>query len=378
MDESRQRYYDPRIDGLRFLAFLAVFVAHALPGYEQAFSRFLHLSPALAALLAAAIRSGVFGVDLFFCLSAYLITRLLLREVALRGQLDVMAFYVRRTLRIWPLYFGFLILTLTVLDPLIPGHGLKGSFASAYFLFAANWACALHALPLSVAAPLWSVSIEEQFYLAWPLLVRWASPARLLRLSIILLVIASISRLLLTLLSARHPALWCNTLARLDPIALGAILALVHEERRLPRLRLPRVLLLAAAPIVWTVVARLSVVETAPSWHAMWGYPLVALGAVALISAATEPTGLRSRWLALRPLVYLGKISYGLYVFHLFAIRLTEHHVKLGGSRLVEAAARVSLSFLLTVAMAALSYRFLEQPFLRWKSRFARVESRPV
>jgi peptidoglycan/LPS O-acetylase OafA/YrhL len=96
------RYYRPELDCLRFFAFFAVFTFHS-PGGDAAYFSARHIP--LAALVASVTSAGRFGVDLFFLLSAYLITELLLREQNLFGRLDLRSFYVRRILRIWPLYF---------------------------------------------------------------------------------------------------------------------------------------------------------------------------------------------------------------------------------------------------------------------------------
>src|SRR5271157_1881088 len=103
---SQEPFYRPELDCLRFFAFLGVFVHHSIPK-EPSFFR----AHGLPVILSNFSYAGAFGVDLFFCLSAYLITKLLLREKDLTGHLNVKAFYVRRILRIWPLYFAFVFLS---------------------------------------------------------------------------------------------------------------------------------------------------------------------------------------------------------------------------------------------------------------------------
>ena len=122
-------------------------------------------------MLAGIARAGALGVDLFFALSAYLITGLLLRERRSSGAIDVRAFYVRRILRIWPLYY-FTLLILVPAMSILPGERMPWRHFLAFGLFSGNWACAAWGYPPSSFSLLWSVSIEEQFYLAWPWLVR--------------------------------------------------------------------------------------------------------------------------------------------------------------------------------------------------------------
>ena len=106
--EDAPRYYRPELDVLRLFAFFMVFLSHVVPGDQTFFAR-AHIAPEIAALIIAASAGGAFGVDLFFALSSFLITSLLLRERKFCGNIDVPRFYVRRILRIWPLYFAFLL-----------------------------------------------------------------------------------------------------------------------------------------------------------------------------------------------------------------------------------------------------------------------------
>ena len=106
--DDAPRYYRPELDVLRLFAFFIVFLSHVVPGDETFFAR-AHIAPEIAELIIAAAVGGAFGVDLFFALSSFLITSLLLRERNLCGNIDVSRFYVRRILRIWPLYFAFLL-----------------------------------------------------------------------------------------------------------------------------------------------------------------------------------------------------------------------------------------------------------------------------
>src|SRR5215216_4278992 len=117
--ENRHDFYHPELDVLRFVAFLGVFMHHALPRDARLYINH-GLSPAATQWLLTAKEAGAFGLDLFFALSAYLITALLLREHGNRGSFSVSAFYIRRALRIWPLYFTFLALTVFVVPTILP------------------------------------------------------------------------------------------------------------------------------------------------------------------------------------------------------------------------------------------------------------------
>src|SRR5450432_665557 len=110
MENDRSRFYHPELDCLRFVAFLGIFVYHL----DQQFHSVVALNSPLQFMVLCMIKSGVFGVDLFFCLSSFLITMLLLREHDVRGTIDVRAFWIRRILRIWPLYYAFLLFSAMV------------------------------------------------------------------------------------------------------------------------------------------------------------------------------------------------------------------------------------------------------------------------
>jgi peptidoglycan/LPS O-acetylase OafA/YrhL len=131
-----RRFYRPELDLLRFFAFLSVFLHHGLPGFELS-----HHTGGLASLfrLEALVKEACsFGVCLFFLLSAFLITELLERERAHTGSIEVRSFYVRRILRIWPLYFSFLLVGV-VLGCFIPSYRMEAGRILAFLLLSGNW-----------------------------------------------------------------------------------------------------------------------------------------------------------------------------------------------------------------------------------------------
>jgi peptidoglycan/LPS O-acetylase OafA/YrhL len=359
------RFYLPELDGLRFFAFLTVFLHHALGDSE----RLAEAVPSgWTGLTAGALRAGMFGVDLFFLLSSFLITSLLLREVRLTGRLDVKSFWIRRSLRIWPLYFFFIFLAGFVLPPrfyFIPP--LETHHLAGLLTFTHNWVIAFTGVGRgSPTLLLWSVSLEEQFYFAWPLLILMVGIERLPAIGLAMIVCAFVARAVAIYAGASGLLLWLATPFRLEPLAAGALVALARE--RLPSLgnpfRLGMLLVGVAIPIAAVARAPDSI------WSDLAIYPLVTLGCTLIFLAVL---GSKWRLFSSGPLVYLGKISYGLYVFHQLAIyfspRLTIPGLPMG---------RTLAAFLATVLLAAASYRFLEIPFLRLKERFAHVRSRSV
>ncbi len=176
-------FYRPELDGLRFFAFLGVYIAHSLSPDSAYY--IAHHVPG-ASFIASAVSAGKFGVDLFFFLSAYLITELLLREKERFGAINLRSFYLRRILRIWPLYL--LGLLIAVLLPLVfPAQSFPLRYVLAFLLVSGNWVLSLRSAGiLSIAGPasvmfiLWSVSFEEQFYLFWPLIMGKTSRLKVL------------------------------------------------------------------------------------------------------------------------------------------------------------------------------------------------------
>lgn len=352
------RQYIPQLDGLRFCAFLGVFVSHALD---------LRLPSGPASWPewwgSAAVLSGGFGVALFFVLSSYLITSLLLWERAATGHIDVVAFWMRRVLRIWPLYFGFLIGLWSV-------GGLSGDAFIAFAVFAGNWGVALWDVSPGLAGPLWSVSIEEQFYLSWPLFLAMVPPRFLRPTGCLLILVAVVARYWFFLNGASVPDVWLNTLSHLDAIGIGVLIALMPTLHLKPVTRgalglASTVVIITCAGAVWF---QLMVVPTLHVQHGGAGVAtLVFLGVSAACGGLLLASLAGSAWLSHPSLTYLGRISYGLYVFHTTAIAIVLDWWW---------PSKLLVAFVLAVAFASISYRFFELPFLRRKVRYAYVHSR--
>lgn len=337
---SAGSFHRPELDILRFGAFLLVFLHHAMPHASSGYASGGRLWAALA-------RSGALGVDLFFALSAYLITEILLRERRATDLIDLRAFYARRILRIWPLYFFALLVLAPMMTFIDSADRLPASHLGGFLLLSGNWACAAWGYPVSSFSLLWSVSIEEQFYLIWALVLR--KPRNFKAVITVMFAIALAARLWLVIVGVKHPAVWCNTLARLDPIAGGAMLAFLLQGRMPMLTPVSRLTLTSSG-------ALLLVVAGAPGEHAGWGavwtYPLAAVACVTILYG-TLGANLHSP-----PIEYLGKISFGLYVFHAAALAVVTS---------------AFAALLLTILLAALSYRWIEAPFLRWKRQLARA-----
>lgn len=368
-----RRFYHPELDILRFFAFFLVFLHHAIPHDPSFWARY-GAPDGLAQIVSGIGSLGAFGVDVFFALSAYLITELLLREKTLIGDLDLKSFYLRRVLRIWPLYFFFLALA-GVLTAVLPGQKIGWRALLAFLFLSGNWWIVLRGFPASVIFPLWSVSIEEQFYLFWPPLVRRLRAPHMATLAFTMIAVAGAVRWYLGMHGATETQVWCNTLARLDPIAAGILVAVLLRGETLELSAQKRVAMIGFAVACFAMAANFWSIKADPltTPRILAGYPVVALGAAALLLGVLSSAKVLSKSV----LVYLGKISYGLYVYHVLGLMVSDYAVPQAEASLPRYLMRDAVALSLTIGFAAASFRWLETPFLGVKQRFTHVPSRP-
>lgn len=325
--------YVPALDGLRGIAISGVLACHLFG---------LHSG--------SVATGGFFGVDLFFVLSGFLITTLLLEERDRDGRVSLRGFYVRRARRLLPALGGLIALFLLVM--IVGGqtlHGLVVVAAGALYVGNIAHLAGVHTLPLD---HLWSLAEEEQFYLVWPvllaLLLRKLPEPRLLRWLAATAALVAAYRLLLAGFGAGTDRLYFGPDTHADGLIIGCAAAIYR--RRGGRMPSQRVALFALA----AVVAVFFIGRQTLAWM-MFGLAPFNLAAAILVLAATGTGFLTSR-LAVRPLVYLGAISYSLYVWHQFARWL------LGWQH-----PWVALPLALLLAVA--SYHWIEQPFRRHRTR---------
>ncbi len=317
---------------------------------------------------------GYLGVDVFFVLSGFLITALLLSERDTNGRISLGRFYARRALRLLPALLAvlgalWLFTTVTVVGD--SALRVRGDGLAALFYFA-NWRAAFgHAPFLGFMGHAWSLSIEEQFYAVWPLLVVGALALRGGRRSLVLVlaVAGTVVPPLLRLAwwdgsAATMTRLYYGLDTRADALFAGAVLAVIVASGRLPVGRLARsvyaALALGALAVLGLLVATMPRSDASLYRGAM---SLVAVSAVALIAhLLASPRGPLGRVLSFPPLAALGKISYGVYLWHWPVIVATNPWGRTGGALVAKAAIALGLSIV--------SWWVVERPFLRLKDRF--------
>ena len=352
--------YQPALDGVRALAVIAVLLFHAGVG---------------------GFSGGYLGVSVFFTLSGYLITSLLLNEHATTGRIDLAAFYSRRLRRLLPasaLCLAVIVVVARVTDLFERVEGLRGQVLGA-ILQVANWVFLagdgsyqdLLAQEAGAASPLehfWSLAIEEQFYWVWPVamlaILRRVSNHRS-RAAVIGVLTAGfvVAAPVIALVWGPDAAYWA-TPARLAEILVGAFVAIVLARR--PDL---------PAALAWLAPAGLVVLGAAVVWFPTAGGPAYngALPLVGVVSGillvGLQVDGPVREAMSLAPLVYVGKISYGVYLFHWpIYVVVDADRVGFGGPGLL--AIRLVLTFVVAVA----SYTWFEQPIRHTR----RVAFRPT
>ncbi len=355
------------LDGVRGLAIALVLLVHLLWSNN-------HPTGSVVIDLILKIRNaGWVGVDLFFALSGFLITGILFDSLGTPHYFR--NFYVRRVLRIFPLYYGTLLILFLIFRP---GWDDGRQFYALVFYLQNTplwWnGPATHGIK-DLAGHLWSLAVEEQFYFVWPFLVFWIRDRRkLLWTALALALMAPVVRVFMLAHGAPFEATYKTTICRADSLLSGAWLALaVRGERRETVLR-------SAAPVFWTsILACMAIAWRAGSfsWESSYaintvGYSLLAVAGTALIAMVLRQGSIASAAMKLSWLRWLGKYSYGIYVIHMMAAfvygEFLREHVH---SHIGLHVAILACNLLITLPLAWLSFHLYEQPFLKLKRYFA-------
>jgi peptidoglycan/LPS O-acetylase OafA/YrhL len=367
--------YNRSLDGLRGFAVLSVILFHF--GYFSA---------------------GWIGVQIFFVLSGYLITSILLADRDRPDDLYFKRFYWRRSLRIFPLYFGYLIaLSLVFLVSNVPAaFGARWLYLYTYTY---NYALLLVPLQQSVSfTHFWSLAVEEQFYLLWPLAVYYLPTSSLKAIIAASLFASPLIRLIAVMavpwIAPGHPEpglfSYSPLPAQFDALATGAAISLVNLDRlRRPLLTfgvmttillglgLMSATLSPAGPVdpyaagsrlasVWELASSLGYPPfVTHGYQHVWSYSVVNLWSALLIVNLLRG-GALAGWLSRRSMVYAGKISYGLYVLHYPLLGLVKGAVYYTPFSL-EGVAVFGIYLSMLFGAAALSFRYFESRFLAWK-----------
>lgn len=369
----KQKIYFPNLNGLRFIAVFLVIIHHI----EQLKSIFKMDNywgkiPFIEII-------GKLGVVLFFVLSGFLITYLLLAEEQLLKRISVREFYIRRILRIWPLYFLIIILAFFVLPNIdifvLPGFDKSVIYSDflakllLYIFFFPNLVLTLLGV-VPYASHTWSIGTEEQYYLVWPILLKIFKKSRLTIMLAIIVLYLVIGKMLLTHYSDNVPyvgvikAFWSTF--NIDCMAIGGLFAiLLFNNSKFLKFLQNDVLFYATIIIVSVLMLKGVYI---PYFH--FEFYALLFGIIILNFASNKKIKIS---LENKVLNFLGNISYGLYMYHPIGIVLAiviSLSIDLKTNWFI-----YPISFLTTIAMAWLSYKYFESYFLKLKNRFSYIIS---
>jgi peptidoglycan/LPS O-acetylase OafA/YrhL len=338
----------PALDAVRGIAALMVVIAHTI-GPRQL---------------------GSMAVAIFFVLSGFLITWLLVKESDITGKISLRDFYIRRTLRIFPAFYVFWIVCVGA--AVLRGVQIPWGEAWSSFFYLGDYNAAFRQATGGIMGITWSLGVEEKFYLMWPFIFAslHRNPAKLLKLGCSLIVGIWLYRVVLSLtFSLPTDYLRYAFESRLDNILYGSVLALAFRRAKLdPILRAAQRVPLMPMALAGSLVGLTFLEESAgATYHYVFGMALDStIIAVALIQLVHLAALHGWTWLDHPTLRFLGRISYSLYLYHIVVIATVYHY--LPNLRLRWA---YPLIFVGSVLMAYASYRLVEKPFLKLKDHFA-------
>ena len=341
----------PALDGIRGVAILLVMATHAVLAFSP--HQFNRIVP-----------GGFLGVDLFFVLSGFLITSLLLGEQTTTGRISIRGFYRRRALRLLPALGALLVVHLVYTAVTGLPTAIEIRSIIAIVLYVSNWYVTTGHRLAPGLAHMWSLSVEEQFYLLWPIItVAVLGARRSLRFTVTVLVTTVVA------LAVWRAWLWNNganpsariglrTDTRGDGLLLGALVGYLWTRRVTPTRGLTTAAWVSAAFLLGCA----AFVPANRGFYPKGGYTLAAIAAATIVLAVAE-----GQWIAIRPLSSpllrsIGRVSYGLYLWHLpvfFAVR-----------RYCEGwpvFLQIVFALAVTAAVTLASWFFVEVPFLRLK-----------
>jgi peptidoglycan/LPS O-acetylase OafA/YrhL len=352
---KQKKIYYPEIDSLRFFAFLIVYLGHSrIP------------------VVAPFFQVAWYGVEFFFLISGFLLTRILYKEFKKNTSISIKFYFLRRVLRIWPLYFSFLLIILLAAfvfqTPFSVERWLGNVFFIDNFFTAAGWINRN-----ANTSHLWTISVEEQYYFVLPFLALFLfkkTTSQIITFFIIAFSLLFLGKLMAILLNAPYPFIHILPVSA-DSFLMGALVGLLFNDQSVS---LRKNLLLFGTGIILLLAGLFLPNKNIIGFHLLLIYPLQATGfALLLISVLTGQQYPLYQLLGNKVLVYLGKISFGLYIFHIPVINRLTH---LFNNKTVPGQVLgLVVMLLVTAVIAIISYNFLEKPFLSFKKKFQVVPS---
>lgn len=375
-----EKIYFENLDGLRFFCFLSVFLFHSLETDKD----YIKLNPVYRFFKESIFANGFLGVNFFFVLSGFLITYLLIKEKQRVGSIHIGHFWMRRILRIWPLYFacvfyGFIIFPYTKI--LAGGQPAETANPWYYLGFISNFDYIRHGLPDSKSlGVLWSVAIEEQFYLAWPVILSlfavkkfWIPLTTILLGSLVFRALYDVP-----ILHEMH------TLSCIGDMALGGMGAWFILQSASFKNQI------ANMPKIWIITIYLAFAfvflfrdEFLLGTHGIRIFERLLISSLMLLIILEQCYAHHSfyKMKGMENATKFGVITYGLYCLHFMVITIVMGITKkLGLNNAVwqVLVLETGISLAITIAVSWLSYKYFESPFLRLKEKFSFIKTKPI
>jgi peptidoglycan/LPS O-acetylase OafA/YrhL len=367
---SDQRVYFRNLDVLRFFAAYLIVLLHCVFGWKAFFGHPAAISsPGIAGRLELVVNNFSFGVDIFFLISGFLITFLLLSELENNGKVDVTRFYIRRAFRIWPLYF-----LLVLVAPLLTYFFYEQSPSYLHqFLFAGNFGVISEGTKSAATDHLWSICIEEHFYLFCPLLIAFIPIKRIPQFLLGVICLCIFFRAYVSLTDQNYGmTLYMHTLSRIDVLAMGSLFGYLFYYNKI-KFDHP----LPVRAMVYLVFVALFLMVSYNECGTLFTasfkkYFFVLLAAYWAGNFLFNPD---AKLAITRPgiLHYAGKVSYGIYMYNPVIIFLILKFFK--AYSIQNYFLFFSLVHLVLAITVFASYRFIELPFLQLKEKYAVIKS---
>jgi len=375
LNSQMAKKFFPDLDGLRFWAFFFVFLSHSLRPWSKTFNFYSTIFFRPLHLLVQ--DGGNIGVSIFFVLSGFLITYLITAEKREKGKINIWFFYLRRILRIWPLYYILLLFALVIYPQLSAyfGYPILQNGTLYYLLFLSNfysikyYNIAVGNVHYLIRGVTWSVSIEEQFYLIWPLLFIIVPQKLYKYMFLIVILISSVFRYVYR---NDLPVIYFHPISFFGDLAMGALAGyyactnkqFVNFFTNLKKYQIVVTYIIGIACMLFTNETKISLFVSIFSRVINTGF----FSFVILEQSFSENSFYKLR--NFRFASWWGKYTYGLYLLHPVAITFAIFILSRLGFNyhtLVNCLIITSISFILSLALAYCSYTYLEQPFLRLK-----------
>ena len=374
---SNERIYFHNLDIIRFVAAFAVVLGHGFEAWTDYYVKFRHTPEFFNDLFSGNFlyvsqfftNLGI-GVEIFFFISGFLITYILLVEKEKFGKISIPKFFMRRSLRIWPLYFFLL-----ALGPFLTHWMERGSpnYLSHIFFYS-NFEIINSQTWSYPFAHFWSIALEEQFYFIWPFVIAF-TPKKFLKFLFGAIILGSIYyRYWIFNTDPTSWNMYLNTLSRMDTIVIGGIIALTYHTKKFS-FKVPKTILWIIGLVLIILLSIVPYAEWLTIWTSLFKkYIYLSLFGTLILAIILKPKPAKISKLN-KVFTYLGKISFGIYMYHNILLLIVIKKILLNNT--IESWTVFWIVYpACAILLSIISFELLEKRFLKLKERFAVVKTR--